>query len=228
MAKILVIEDELKIARVLRLELEHEGYEVVIENDGKRGCDLGMESDWDLMLLDVMLPGMSGMEILRRLRSSSIVKPIILLTARDAVPDKVSGLDYGANDYITKPFAIEELLARIRSLLRYSNQLDAQEKDRDVLEFEDLQIDLKLRSVKRGDREIELTPREYELLLYLVRNQNEVVSREQILADVWGYEFMADTNVVDVYIRYLRQKVDKEFPRKLIHTVRGIGYVLKE
>ncbi|HJV45240.1 MAG TPA: response regulator transcription factor [Bacillota bacterium] len=228
MAKILVIEDEVKIARVLRLELEHEGYVVVIEHDGKRGFDLSHEIDWDLMLLDVMLPGMTGLEFLRRLRSTGNVRPIILLTARDAVPDKVSGLDYGANDYITKPFAIEELLARIRSLLRYSIQLESMDKEKDLTQFLDLTIDLKLRSVKRGEQEIELTPREYELLLYLVKNRNQVVTREQILADVWGYEFMADTNVVDVYIRYLRQKIDKEYPKKLIHTVRGIGYALKE
>ncbi|MBP1932869.1 response regulator transcription factor [Ammoniphilus resinae] len=226
MNKIFIIEDEGKIARVLALELQYEGYETMVEGDGKKGLEIGIQEEWDLMILDVMLPSMSGLEVLRKIRGAGIHKPIILLTARDSIPDKVSGLDFGANDYMTKPFAIEELLARIRSLLRYSSQIE--QKEADTVSFQDLYIDTKTRNVKRGDSEIDLTPREFDLLLYLTKNAGEVLSREKLLAEVWGYDFMGDTNIVDVYIRYLRQKIDKGFSPKLIHTKRGIGYVLKD
>jgi DNA-binding response OmpR family regulator len=226
MTMILVVEDESKIARVLKLELEHEGYEVQIETDGKAGFERALNNDWDLMILDIMLPKMSGIEVLRKLRSSGTMLPIILLTARDSLTDKVSGLDYGANDYITKPFAIEELLARIRSLLKYSFLGEAQEKEE--LIFKDIHVELKSRTLTRDEQVIELTPREYDLIVYLLKNKNQALTREQILNEVWGYEFMGDTNVVDVYIRYLRQKIDKGYTKKWIKTVRGVGYMIKE
>jgi DNA-binding response OmpR family regulator len=226
MTMILLVEDESKIARVLKLELEHEGYEVEIKTDGKAGLERALKNDWDLMILDVMLPKMSGIEVLRKIRGAGTMLPIILLTARDSLPDKVSGLDYGANDYITKPFAIEELLARIRSLLKYSFAGEGQEKEE--LTFHDIHVDLKSRTLTRDEQVIELTPREYDLIVYLLKNKNQALAREQILNEVWGYEFMGDTNVVDVYIRYLRQKIDKGHAKKWIQTVRGVGYMIKE
>lgn len=222
---ILIIEDEPKIARVLQLELTHEGYQVGLAEDGRRGLDMALSADWGLILLDIMLPQISGLEVLRKIRQSNKLVPVILLTARDTIPDKVSGLDHGANDYVTKPFAIEELLARIRALLRIAQQ---QENDADVLEITDLRMDIKSRKVSRGQRQVELTPREFDLLYYLMKNKGIVLSREQILLEVWGYDFMGDTNVVDVYIRYLRQKLDKGFPTKLIQTSRGIGYFIED
>jgi DNA-binding response OmpR family regulator len=223
--QILIVEDEEKIARILQLELQHEGYDVKLSYDGKTALQYGLEEAWDLILLDVMLPEISGLEVLRRIRQEGSQVPIILLTARNAVPDKVSGLDLGANDYITKPFATEELLARIRNMLRM-NQL--QEETLTSYFVDNLTIHHKSRQVNRDDRAIELTPREYDLLLYLVQHKDEVLTREQILSDVWGYDYIGDTNVVDVYIRYLRQKVDKGFSNKLIRTSRGVGYVLSD
>ncbi|MBD0382425.1 response regulator transcription factor [Paenibacillus sedimenti] len=227
MSRILLIEDEERIARVLQLELEHEGYQVYVESDGRSGLEAALTgTDWELVLLDIMLPEMSGLEVLRRIRQVNAALPIILLTARDAVPDRVSGLDQGANDYVTKPFAIEELLARIRSLLRQKN-LQEQPAEQHVMKADDLTMDLKSRAVTREGKPIELTPTEFDLLRFLIQHQDEVMSREQIITEVWGYDFVGDTNVVDVYIRYLRQKVDKPFGTKLIQTVRGIGYMLK-
>ncbi|MEW9701017.1 response regulator transcription factor [Paenibacillus sp. SI8] len=227
MSRILLIEDEERIARVLQLELEHEGYKVHMATDGRTGLHAALtEPDWELVLLDIMLPEMSGLEVLRRIRQVHASLPIILLTARDAVPDRVSGLDQGANDYITKPFAIEELLARIRSLLRQKS-LHEQPTAPNVMKVDELTMDLKSRAVVRGGKPIELTPTEFDLLRFLIQHQDEVMSREQIISEVWGYDFVGDTNVVDVYIRYLRQKVDKSFPSKLIQTIRGIGYMLK-
>ncbi|WNR44968.1 response regulator transcription factor [Paenibacillus roseipurpureus] len=228
MSRILLIEDEDRIARFLQLELEHEGYEVQIRGDGRTGLEAALsEPECDLILLDVMLPELNGLEVLRRIRQVSPVLPVILLTARDAIPDRVSGLDLGANDYVTKPFATVELLARIRSLLRQKS-LQEQPPDQDhLLKIDELSMDLKSRAVSRGGTAIELTPTEFDLLRFLIQHQNEVMSREQIITEVWGYDFIGDTNVVDVYIRYLRQKVDKPFPTKLIHTIRGIGYVIR-
>ncbi|MFC5450766.1 response regulator transcription factor [Paenibacillus aestuarii] len=227
MSRILLIEDEDRIARVLQLELEHEGYQVHIETDGRSGLHAALtESDWALVLLDIMLPEMSGLEVLRRIRQVDALLPIILLTARDAVPDRVSGLDQGANDYVTKPFAIEELLARVRRLLR-ERELQEQPVDANVLKIDDLTMDLKSRAVVREGKPIELTPTEFDLLRFLIQHQDEVMSREQIISEVWGYDFVGDTNVVDVYIRYLRQKIDKPFSCKLIQTIRGVGYMLK-
>lgn len=224
--KILIVEDEEKIARVLTLELGHEGYEVRHVTNGREGWNVAQQEKWDLILLDIMLPELNGIEVLRRIRQADPSIPIILLTARDSVPDIVSGLDYGANDYVTKPFSIEELMARIRSLLRQKKIVESQSSP--TLEIADLSLDTRTREVRRGQRTIELTTKEYELLHFLLINQGSALSREQILSDVWGYEFIGDTNTVDVYIRYLRQKIDKDFEPKLIHTIRGVGYVLKD
>lgn len=225
--RILIIEDEDGIARILQLELEHEGYEAGRAADGRKGLEMATAEPWDLVLLDVMLPGLNGIEVLRRLRQNEFATPIILLTARDTVPDKVSGFEHGANDYVTKPFAMEELLARIRNILRMSKSAREGESE-DIIRIGDLSIELLTRKVFRKDHAIELTPREFELLLYLAKNKNEEKTRDEILSDVWGYEYIGDTNVVDVYIRYLRQKMDKGYRHKLLHTVRGVGYMLKE
>jgi len=225
---ILVVEDEEKILRLLELELVYEGYEVGKANDGLRGFELYQSRKWDLILLDVMMPGISGIELLRRIRTQDTYTPVILLTAKGSVEDKVSGLDLGANDYITKPFQIEELLARIRAALRLKPPVQEQVTNEEFLQLEDLTVNEKTRIVMRGDTQIELTPREFDLLIYLLKNKQQVLSREQIIEAVWGYDYYGDTNVVDVYIRYIRKKVD--FPDKdpLIHTVRGVGYVLRK
>lgn len=224
---ILIIEDEDSIARILQLELEYEGYHVGRSGDGRAGLEMAQSGEWNLLLLDVMLPGLNGIEVLRRLRQSDKALPVILLTARDTVPDKVSGFEHGANDYITKPFAMEELLARVRNLLRIF-QASRDNGNEDVIKIADLSIELITRKVYRKDHSIELTPREFELLLYLARHKNTEKTRENILSEVWGYEYIGDTNVVDVYIRYLRQKMDKGYRHKLLQTVRGVGYMLKE
>jgi len=224
---ILIIEDEDNIARILQLELEHEGYEVGRAADGRSGLEMAQSSEWHLILLDVMLPELNGIEVLRRLRQADSATPVILLTARDTVPDKVSGFEHGANDYITKPFAMEELLARVRNILRIFKASREGDND-DTLKIGDLTIELISRKVFRKDVSIDLTPREFELLLYLARHKNEEKTRDEILTEVWGYEYIGDTNVVDVYIRYLRQKMDKGYRHKLLHTVRGVGYMLKE
>jgi DNA-binding response OmpR family regulator len=221
--KILIIEDEEKIARFIELELGYEGYSVTKAFDGRTGLELAETGEFDLILLDVMLPKMSGMEVLRRIRRVSSV-PVILLTARDSVIDKVSGLDSGANDYITKPFAIEELLARIRTTLRLANKSEQSE----ILSASGLQLDTSRHTVNYMDIAIELTKREFDLLYFLLKNKDLVVSRETLLENVWGYDYAGDTNVVDVYVRFLRGKIDEVFSIKLIHTVRGVGYVIKD
>ena len=225
MAKILIIEDEMKIARFLELELRHEGYDVLICTDGRKGLETALNEDVDLIILDIMLPGLNGIEVCRRIRQESQV-PIIMLTAKDDVSDKVAGLDTGADDYMTKPFAIEELLARIRvALNRKRNQ---KEPKNDILQIGDLKINMASRSVFYKDDELTLTKKEYGLLEYMVRNKNIVLSREQLLNQVWDYEYFGDTNVVDVYIRYLRQKIDEKYGIHLISTVRGVGYIIKD
>jgi len=225
--RILIIEDEQNIARVLTLELRHEGYETDAAYTGKTGLAKAEQEQWDLILLDVMLPELNGIEVLRRFRKNDTHTPVILVTARDAVPDKVSGLDHGANDYVTKPFEIEELLARIRVCLRQSHHTHVEE-DKNLLIVENLRLQLGTREVRRDNQNIELTSREFDLLVYLMQNKNQVLSREQILTHVWGYDFTGDTNVVDVYIRYIRKKVDDPFECPLIHTHRGVGYSIKE
>ncbi|WP_145324791.1 response regulator transcription factor [Paenibacillus xylanexedens] len=243
---VLVIEDEPKIARLLELELQYEGYQVGKAGSGTEGLEKYAEGQWDLILLDVMLPGLSGIEVLRRVRAKDAAVPIIMLTAKDSVEDKVSGLDLGANDYITKPFQIEELLARVRAALRLSAvasvassaSSSTSSAGNDSSGYKDeaegwltaagLKLHEGTREVFRDGVPIELTPREFDLLVYLLQNQRQVLSRDQIVQAVWGYDYYGDTNVVDVYIRYVRKKVDNGFTPPLIHTVRGVGYVLKE
>lgn len=226
---ILIVEDEEKILRLLEIELEYEGYEIGKAMDGIDALELYHSRSWDLILLDVMLPGLSGIELLRRIRAKEAITPVILLTAKSSVEDKVSGLDLGANDYITKPFQIEELLARIRAVLRMRPKAPQKvEEDDEWLTAGDLKVNDKSREIIRADKEIELTPKEYDLLLYLLKNKRQVLNRDQILEAVWGYDYFGDTNVVDVYIRYVRKKVDHGFDTPLIHTVRGVGYVLKD
>jgi len=225
--RILIIEDEENIARVLQLELEFEGYETDTAYTGPDGLIKYREERWDLVLLDLMLPGLNGLDVLRRIRATEGDTPVILLTAKDGVEDKVAGLDLGANDYVTKPFEIDELLARIRTALRFSATA-APIKDESLHEFSGLSIHEKTREVERDGRQIDLTPREYDLLLHLLRNPNQVLSREQLLNAVWGYDYFGDTNVVDVYIRYVRKKLEHEGESTLIQTVRGVGYVLKQ
>lgn len=226
--RILIIEDEEKIARVLTLELNHEGYQTESAFNGKTGLEQAESQDWDLILLDVMLPELNGIEVLRRFRKKNVHTPVILLTARDAVPDKVNGLDHGANDYVTKPFEIEELLARIRACFRSHPSSSTHTVQEDILMVYDLQLELGTRDILRAGKRIELTSREFDLLVYLMQNKNQVLSRDQIISHVWGYDFSGDTNVVDVYIRYLRKKVDYPYEVPLIHTYRGVGYSLKE
>ena len=223
--KILIVEDETKLARFVELELKHEGYEVCVANDGRSGVELFFEQEPDIILLDLMLPGLNGIEVCRRIRKESDV-PIIMLTAKGEVMDKVVGLDSGADDYITKPFAIEELLARIRVALRRNT--DTSQKDKDILVLKNLVINKASRTVSVDNTEIELTKREYELLAYLVENKNIVLTREQILNQVWGYDYIGETNVVDVYVSYLRTKIDDKFNEKYIHTIRGVGYFAKD
>lgn len=223
--KILIIEDELKIARFLELELTYEGYSVEKCHDGRAGLKKALENEYDLIILDIMLPSMNGMEVLRRVRES-LDLPIIMLTAKDEIMDKVMGLDMGANDYVTKPFAIEELLARIRSAIKRSSGIKVQQGS--ILTLDKLKVDLDKYTVKYESENIELTKKEFDLLKYLLENKNIVLSRDKLMEVVWGYDYFGDTNIVDVYIRYLRGKIDEKYNRKFIHTVRGVGYVIKD
>ena len=222
--RILIVEDEEKLARFVELELNHEGYEVQKAFDGRTGLMMALEGESDLILLDVMLPGMSGLELLRRLRKEKQT-PVILVTARDAVMDKVTGLDMGADDYITKPFEIEELLARIRAALR---KRTAPVSGGNVLTSGELKLDPARHEVHYGGERIELTHREFALLQVLMENKSIVLSREKLLELVWDYDYAGETNVVDVYIRYLRAKIDDAYGVKLIHTIRGVGYVFRD
>jgi DNA-binding response OmpR family regulator len=221
---ILVIEDEVKIARFLELELKYEGYEVDLAYDGRKGLEKAYNKNISLIILDLMLPLMSGIEVCRRLRQNNIETPIIMLTAKDDVSDKVMGLDIGADDYMTKPFAIEELLARIRvALKRKTNTV----KDKtSIIMHKGLEIDDLKRVVSYKGDNIELTKKEYDLLKYLIENKNIALSREKILEKVWGYDYYGDTNVIDVYIRYLRSKIDQKYKIDIIKTVRGVGYII--
>lgn len=220
--KILIIEDEKPLARLLELALKHEGYDIKNEYDGKKGLHSVSFFEPDLILLDIMLPEIDGMEVCRKIREFSYV-PIIMLTARDETEDKVAGLDFGANDYITKPFDMDELLARIRAALRNNKKTD---KSLSMLIVKDLCVDISSHTVKRADTPVSLTKREFDLLQYLIKNRGIVLTRDQILDKVWGIDYEGEANVVDVYIRYLRSKIDEPFESKLIHTVRGVGYVL--
>ncbi|MDN5315510.1 MAG: hypothetical protein PWP10_4260 [Clostridiales bacterium] len=226
MERILIIEDEEKLARFVELELSYEGYEVEKAHDGRDGLLLATTRPFDLILLDILLPSLNGIEVLRRIRKISAV-PVILLTARDAVVDKVTGLDAGAEDYITKPFAIEELLARIRVALRKKANGSSVVSSNELIAG-DLSLDPEARLVKVHSVVIDLTKREFDLLEYLLRNKNIVISRDTLLQEIWGYDFAGGTNAVDVYIRYLRAKIEEPYEINLIHTVRGVGYVLKD
>ena len=225
MVKILIVEDEEKIARFIELELIHEGYEVVKANNGRAGLEIAEKGEVDLVILDIMLPEINGLEVLRRLRKVSDI-PIIMLTARDAVMDKVSGLDAGADDYITKPFAIEELLARIRTALK--KRIVSSKKDMNVLRCGLLSLDKMRHKVMYDNTEIELTNREFTLLQILMENKNIVLTRDVLIEKVCGYDYIGETNVIDVYVRYLRTKIDDNFKVKIITTVRGVGYVIKD
>lgn len=222
--KILIIEDEEKIARFVELELMHEGYDVVKKMDGREGLTAALEGSFDLIVLDVMLPSLNGLEVLRRIRKESNV-PIILLTARDSVMDKVAGLDAGADDYLTKPFAIEELLARIRVALK-RRMVNKQETH--TLVVGDVELDSDRHEVTVCGENVELTNREFELLSCLMENKGIVMDREKLINMVCGYDYIGETNIIDVYIRYLRTKIDDRYGIKLIHTVRGVGYVIKD
>ena len=222
--KVILIEDEVKLARFVELELRYEGYDVTVCHDGREGLQMVTDGNYDMILLDLMLPGLTGIEICRRVRKFSNV-PIIMLTAKDETMDKVAGLDSGADDYLTKPFAIEELLARMRVAFKHAHAGGAKKF---ILEVQGLEIDTDKRMVTVNGTVVDLTKKEYELLLYLVQNKNIALSREQILNEVWGYSYIGETNVVDVYIRYLRSKIDEAFGIKYIHTIRGVGYYVKD
>ncbi len=225
--KILVVEDESKIARFIQLELEYEGYEVTITGDGRTGLEAYKEGGFDLILLDLMLPRLSGIEVCRRIRQKDEITPVIMLTAKDDVTDKVMGLDMGADDYMTKPFEIEELLARMRVALKRKGAKREEHKG-SMLVHGDLTINELKREVTYKENVIELTKKEYELLKYLLENKNIALDREKILERVWGYDYYGDTNVIDVYVRYLRSKIDQKYGIEIIKTVRGIGYMINE
>ena len=226
--RIFIVEDEHRIARFLQIELEHEGYDTAIEENGLRAFERIAQEDYDLVLLDIMLPDMDGMTICRKVREISNI-PIIMLTARDDVEDKVHGLDLGADDYITKPFAIQELLARVRNALRkYKNGESDIDVNGERLQVKDMVMYPSRYEVMVQGEEVQLTKKEYALLEYMLRNKRNVLTRDQILQEVWGYDYTGDTNVVDVYIRYLRAKIDDHFHQKYIYTVRGVGYAIKE
>lgn len=228
MNKILIIEDEEKIARFVELELEHEGYEADKANDGRTGLEMAETGNYDLIVLDIMLPQLSGIEVLRRLRKSANEAaanvPVILLTARDAITDKVTGLDMGANDYMTKPFAIEELLARIRAALRQSqNAVRADGHRDDILRAAGVELNVSSHTVTFHGKTVDFTNREFILLRTLMENKNTAMSREKLLAAAWGYDYYGETNIVDVYVRYIRQKTDDG----VIKTIRGVGYMVE-
>ena len=232
-AAILIVEDEEKLSRFIELELVHEGYRTDKAFDGREGLTKALEGDYDLILLDIMLPGLNGLEVLRRLQKEKST-PVILLTARDAVMDKVAGLDAGAVDYITKPFAIEELLARIRvalklhPMMRDDSNKDTGDKNKEgILTWGSLVMDCPAHTVHYAGHEISLTNREFMMLRTLLENVDIVLSRDTLLEKVCGYEYMGETNMIDVYIRYLRSKIDDVFSVKMIQTVRGVGYVIK-
>jgi len=220
---ILVIEDEERIADFLRRGLTFEGYKVLVAADGPTGLSIARDQPPDLVILDWMLPGLDGLEVCRRLRAAGPT-PILMLTAKDAVPDRVAGLDAGADDYLVKPFAFDELLARIRALLRRAKPSEVTE----VLKFADLTLDPAARETRRGDRRLDLTAKEFDLLEMLIRHPRQVLTREMIYDRIWGYDFGGESNIIEVYIRYLRQKTESGGEPRLIQTVRGVGYVLRE
>jgi DNA-binding response OmpR family regulator len=222
--RFLLVEDDPRVARLVQRGLTEAGHDVEVAHDGAEGLARAESGGYDLIVLDVMLPGLDGLEVCRRLRQRRVRTPILMLTARDAVGDRVRGLDAGADDYLVKPFALEELLARVRALSRRA----AEGIDGDVVRVGDLALDLARHEACRGDQRIELTAKEFALLEYLMRNAGRVLTKTQITDQVWGYDSEATSNVVEIYIHYLREKVDRGFPRPLIRTVRGVGYTIKE
>ncbi len=224
--KILIVEDEEKLNRMIELELKYEGYDTGKAFDGRIGLEMALSGEYQLVLLDIMLPGLNGLEVLRRIRRSDQALPVILLTARDTTVDKVSGLDSGADDYITKPFAIEELLARIRSALRKRSQRAAPQEGA-ALTVQGVRLEPDSRRVSVDGEEVELTRKEFDLLHCLMAHQGKVMNRSELLNAVWSYDFAGETNSVDVYIRFLRSKIDERYSLKLIETVRGVGYVIR-
>jgi len=221
--RILVVEDEQKVAGFIQRGLEEEGYKVELAFDGEAGLEKGLTGNFDLILMDIMLPKKDGITVVRELREKDIKTPVLCLTARDSVDDKVTGLDIGADDYLAKPFAFAELVARCRALIRRGTSDRGAE-----IHFADLRLDPVTHKVWRSGNEIELTSKEYALMEYFMRNPNKVLTRTMIAENVWDYSFDSFTNIIDVYVNYLRNKIDREFDKKLIHTVRGSGYVLKE
>ncbi|MEG5059006.1 response regulator transcription factor [Microcoleus sp. A2-C5] len=221
--RILLVEDDPKLAKFIESELTLEGYHVTVAPNGLDGLTLARTAEPDLLILDWMLPGISGLDICLRLRSTGVQVPIIMLTAKDEIPDRVTGLNAGADDYVTKPFSMEELLARVKARLRRT-----QPNDPDRLEFEDLILNGLTREVYRGNQLIELTAKEFDLLEFLLRNPRQVITRDRILEKVWGYDFMGESNIIEVYIRALRIKLEASNSKRLLHTVRGVGYVLRE
>ncbi len=221
---ILIIEDEESLADFLELELKYEGYKVDIQFDGRKGLTAALEKNYDLILLDLMLPGLNGLEVCRRLRATKKT-PIIMLTARDSIMDRVTGLDSGADDYLPKPFAIEELLARMRVIFRREENIE--NKPVTFLTFKDLQLQIESRTITKENEEIELTNKEFELLLMFMKNINRVLTRDVLLDQVWGYDAIVETNIVDVYVRYLRNKLHSVDKEEYIQTVRGAGYIMK-
>lgn len=225
--QILIVEDEVEIAQAVKAELDYEGYEVSLAHDGLTGLSTARKAEFDLILLDWMLPGLTGVEICRRLRQTANQVPIIFLTAQNEIGDRVSGLDAGANDYLTKPFSIDELLARVRSTLRRAAD-NQQLKQRHLLQFANLKLDLTAREVYRGDRRLNLTTKEFNILHYFMSNPRQVLSRQQILDRVWNYEPVENDRIVEVHVRHLRQKLEAKQEPRLIQTVRSIGYILRE
>ena len=221
MKKILMVEDETSISDFIKGELEYEGYSVCIKEDGREGLEEALKNEYDLIILDIMLPSMNGFEICRRIKKVKIT-PIIMLSARDSVMDKVNGLQIGADDYIPKPFAIEELLARIEVVFRRQDNTN-----NSIVKFKDIVIDRRSRVVKKNNNEINLTNKEYELLMILIDNKDKVVTREELLEQIWGYGYEPETNVTDVYIRYLRSKLDNKNKEEYIQTVRSVGYIMR-
>lgn len=221
--RILVVEDEKKVASFIKKGLEEELYEIDTASNGKEGLELGLSDEYDLIISDIMMPMMNGIQLTKELRKNKITTPILLLTVKDSTKDKVEGLDSGADDYLSKPFAFEELTARVRALLRRKET----QKD-NYLSAHDLNIDLVAHKVLRAEKEIILTPKEYSILEYLLRNKNKIVSRTKLIEHVYDFHFDSGTNVIDVHINKLRTKVDQNFDKQLIHTVRGVGYIIKE
>lgn len=221
MKSILIVEDEINISEFVKLELEYEGYSVCIKDDGREGLKEALKGNYDLIILDIMLPSINGFEICRRLKKQ-INTPVIMLSAKDSVMDKVNGLQIGADDYISKPFAIEELLARIEAVMRRQYNFNNY-----LIKFKDITIDKNSRTIKKNNQEINLTNKEYELLIMLIENKDKVITRDEILDRIWGYEFDTETNVIDVYIRYLRTKLNPDNKEEYIQTIRSVGYIMR-